>query len=152
MNDVACRWPFNAEARVQSQVSPCNICGGQSGSGTYFSLLSVSFRRRSTLIFIYMLLLPEGQTGGAWEHSFGNRGALHCKVLSFRRSVISRIMPQDVLTKKCNNNNAIILKTQSLFVCLYIYLSEIQLRALSCLSNTCSPRVRLISVSLATEF
>ena len=31
--------------------------------------LSVSFHQRSTLIFIYMLFLPEGQTGETWEPS-----------------------------------------------------------------------------------
>jgi hypothetical protein len=42
--------------------------------------LSVPFHQCSTLIFIYMLLLPEEQVGQAWELSkkqrcFGNRGA-----------------------------------------------------------------------------
>jgi hypothetical protein len=32
------RRPLTAEARVQSRVSPCRICGGQSGTGTGFSL------------------------------------------------------------------------------------------------------------------
>jgi hypothetical protein len=31
------RRPFAAEARVQSRVGPCAICGGQSGTGTGFS-------------------------------------------------------------------------------------------------------------------
>jgi hypothetical protein len=128
MNNVARRWPFNAEARVQSQVSLCKICAGQSGSGTYFSPLSVPFHRCSKLIFIYMLLLPEGQTGEAWKPSFGNRGALDWKVQSYSHSVevsvISRIMPQNVL-KKCNNNNAVIKK-----VILYL-----------CVCTSVSPRI-----------
>jgi hypothetical protein len=31
------RWHPTAEARVRSRVSPCGICGGQSGTGTAFS-------------------------------------------------------------------------------------------------------------------
>jgi hypothetical protein len=29
--------PFTAEARVRSRLSPCEVCGGQSGTGTDFS-------------------------------------------------------------------------------------------------------------------
>jgi hypothetical protein len=30
------RWPLMAEAQIQSQASPGEICGGQSGTGTGF--------------------------------------------------------------------------------------------------------------------
>jgi hypothetical protein len=47
--------------------------------------LSVSFYQCSILIFIYMILLPEGQTGDTWEPSkkqcsFGNRGSFDRKI------------------------------------------------------------------------
>jgi hypothetical protein len=31
------RRPLTAEAQVRSRVSPCGVCGGQSGNGTDFS-------------------------------------------------------------------------------------------------------------------
>jgi hypothetical protein len=84
---------LTAEARVRSEVGTCEICGVQSGTGTgfffseYFRFpLSVSFRRCSILICIYMLLLA-GQTGEAWEPSkkqwpFSKRGTVVRKLLS----------------------------------------------------------------------
>jgi hypothetical protein len=53
MAQVVSRRPLIAEARVRARVNPCGICGGQSGTGTGFSLeffcfpLSISFHRRS---------------------------------------------------------------------------------------------------------
>jgi hypothetical protein len=48
------RWPFTAEARVNT----CGICGGQNGTGTGFSEffgfpLSISFHHRSPTHIIW---------------------------------------------------------------------------------------------------
>jgi hypothetical protein len=37
MTQVVTHRPITTEAWVQSRVSPCGICGGQSGTGTGFS-------------------------------------------------------------------------------------------------------------------
>jgi hypothetical protein len=37
MVQAVSRRPLTAKARVRSGVSPCGICGGQSGTGTGFS-------------------------------------------------------------------------------------------------------------------
>jgi hypothetical protein len=43
MAQVVSCWPLTAEARVHARVNPCGICGGQSGTGTGFSLSSSVF-------------------------------------------------------------------------------------------------------------
>jgi hypothetical protein len=44
MAQAVIRRPLTAEARFRSRVSPCGICGGQSGIGTGFSLSTSVFR------------------------------------------------------------------------------------------------------------
>jgi hypothetical protein len=43
MAQVVSRRPLTAEARVRARVNPCEICGGQSGTGTGFSPSSSVF-------------------------------------------------------------------------------------------------------------
>jgi len=77
--------PLALEARVPSQGSSCEMYHTQTGIWTGFSpstsiFPSVSFQQRYVLIFIYMLLLPEGQTGAACEPS-----AKHCSFANRER-------------------------------------------------------------------
>ena len=83
---AASRRPLSSEAWVQSQVSPCKIFGGKSGTGTGFSPREIQISIFSivppmflALSLIYTLLLTEGQKGDAWEpfpkqYSFGAWG------------------------------------------------------------------------------
>jgi len=90
--------PPTAEVWVRSQVSMYEICGGQGDGGTgppapypYIDFpLPVLFHLCSVLICTYMLLLPDGETGKAWEPSknpeqfwvLEGGGALDRKVIS----------------------------------------------------------------------
>jgi hypothetical protein len=94
---ASCR-PLTMEAPFRSQNSPCEISGGKGGTATGFSPSTTVFPchylfpvttipRCSILTSTYTSLLPEGQTGEAWEPPkkqcyFGNRGALDRKVLA----------------------------------------------------------------------
>ena len=84
---------LTVQARDRSQVSPCEICGRQSGTSTFFLLgvsifvLSVSVRHCSILIFIYLLLLPKRRMCLDWgpfrkQRCFGNLGSFDREVLS----------------------------------------------------------------------
>jgi hypothetical protein len=87
------RQPLTTKGRVRSHANRGQFRGCQSNGGKGFSLstsvfpLSVTMHEPSTFIFMYMLLLPEGQSTDAWEPSkkqcsFGNRETLDRKVLS----------------------------------------------------------------------
>ena len=76
MAQAVSRCPFNAKTRFSSPVSPFKNRVGRRGTGTgsfffffkYFGIpLSVSFHQSSTVIFVYMMLLP-GQAE-VWENS-----------------------------------------------------------------------------------
>jgi hypothetical protein len=43
MTQAVTRRPLTAEARIRSRVSPCGICGGQSGTCTGFSPSTSAF-------------------------------------------------------------------------------------------------------------
>jgi len=67
MAQAISRLLLTAEGQVRSPVSMCEICGRQNGVGQvsfeYFGFpLPIFFQRCAILIFICILLLPEGQT------------------------------------------------------------------------------------------
>ena len=85
-------WPLAKEAWVLTQDTPCEICGGQSGSGRGISTSTLilpcwyHFQQCFILILIYLLFLSEGQSGKAWETSKSIRksGSIeHSNILFF---------------------------------------------------------------------
>ena len=65
MSKAVSRQPVTPETRVQSQVSPGDICGGKRGIWTGYVgfLVSVSLHFCLIIIVMYMLHLSEGQSG-----------------------------------------------------------------------------------------
>jgi hypothetical protein len=78
------RRPLTTAARVQSQLSPCRICGELTGTGIWVSLSISVFHCQyhfqcSKLVYINAFLFLERKMGEAWKrsknkHSFGRRG------------------------------------------------------------------------------
>jgi len=70
MSQAVCRRPYTTEGRVRSQVESCT--GTRFSPSTSVVPLSASFDSCCVLFFIWLLLLPEGQTNDAWELSKSN--------------------------------------------------------------------------------
>jgi len=69
VTQTVCRKSVTADSRIRSKVSPCEICGRESlPLSTSGISLSVLFHQCSILIS-FIILLPEGQAGEAWETS-----------------------------------------------------------------------------------
>jgi len=64
LQQAVCRRPLTMKVQVQSQATPCDICGGQTCTGKRYSYqhvgfsLSVSFHQCSMLMFVYVLFVP----------------------------------------------------------------------------------------------
>ena len=74
MAQAVSRRPLTTEARLQSQVGPLRYVVGTMTMGQVLLPalrfpLSASFQQQCSLIFVCMLLLPEGQTDESWKPS-----------------------------------------------------------------------------------
>jgi len=102
MDQAVSRWPFTAQPRVQIQITPYEMCGGQSVMATYFSLsLSVSPRHYHSTSAPY----PSSSTCFSYQKErkakpgnvskkqccFGNREALDIKYLHFVFEGLDRV-------------------------------------------------------------
>jgi hypothetical protein len=76
------RYEITAEPRDPSQVGPCEICGGQSGTGTGFSPTTSSFccQYHSTIASSTRCSY-EGDKQAKAGNSFGSGGMMDRKVL-----------------------------------------------------------------------
>jgi len=85
MAQAIIRRPFTWEALLRFRIRLCEICRRLNGTEICFSPsdsffpLSVSFHHCYIHIFVYVLLLSEGQTG---ERSFISHRALNIRILS----------------------------------------------------------------------
>jgi hypothetical protein len=74
MVQVVSRRPLTAEARVHARVNPCGICGGQSGTGTGFSLSSSIFPCQHIIPASLSKLISSGEYATVSRHpSLGTR-------------------------------------------------------------------------------
>jgi hypothetical protein len=61
------RWPLTAEARVRARVNLREICGGQSGTGTGFSLSSSVFPCQYRSTAVLHTHIPSGEIVICWR-------------------------------------------------------------------------------------
>jgi hypothetical protein len=61
MAQVVSCWPLIADTRDHAQVNPCGICGGQSGTGTGFSLSSSVFPCQYIILLSLSKLISSGE-------------------------------------------------------------------------------------------
>ena len=104
MAQAVSRLALDVEARIPFRVSSCEICGGQSGTGTGLShSISVIIPPMLHSHLIYTLLLPERQVGrslGIFQKqcSFGNCGVLdRKKYFTFFHLVFQGYKSRDIL-------------------------------------------------------